>query len=71
MSICRLAQLDYHPYYTRESFVQKTAGWLKWKEGEEKRIHEMLKVRTCAVEVINAIFGAMLTRDEYVVCVTS
>jgi hypothetical protein len=28
--------------------VQKTAAWLKWKRGEEKCIHSMLKVRIVA-----------------------
>lgn len=61
MHLCRLSQLDYHPHYTRESFVQKTAGWLKWKEGEEKRIHGMLKVRARAVGVMHGMFGTVPT----------
>jgi hypothetical protein len=46
--IYRLALLENNPYYTKDAFVQKTAAWLKWKRGEEKRIHGMLKVRNVA-----------------------
>lgn len=40
----RLAMLDVNPFYNKETFVHKTAGFLKWKETETEAISSLLEV---------------------------
>lgn len=40
----RLATLDVNPFYNRETFVQKTAAFMRWKEQETENINSMLNV---------------------------
>eukprot|EP00123_Amoebidium_parasiticum_P016074 comp23277_c0_seq2/m.38109 comp23277_c0_seq2/g.38109 ORF comp23277_c0_seq2/g.38109 comp23277_c0_seq2/m.38109 type:complete len:1219 (-) comp23277_c0_seq2:650-4306(-) len=40
----RLAQVDSHPYYNKETFLSKTAAFLKWRAAEEQTVKDLLKV---------------------------
>ena len=40
----RLAMLDVNPTYNKDTFVHKTASFLKWRDAEQERIEKMLAV---------------------------
>jgi hypothetical protein len=43
----RLATLDVNPFYNKDTFVHKTAAFLRWKEQETENINLMLSVCRC------------------------